>query len=279
MALGRNLGPQIAGDEALPPVMIVWVRFLIGCSVLVPVVLWKRVSFRGMPKVLYAGRIGGLVTGMILLFAATGLMPVGDATAISFVNPLFTMVFAILFLGERVGIWRWGAAVLGLAGALVIMQPGTDAFQPAALLALTAAAVIGAEITFIKALSGTEPPLRLLAMSNIGAFTLMSMIVGFFWQMPTPDQWMQLLGIGVFLLFSQLFFLVGIRMAEVTVAGPIFYTTLVFAAIFGWLFFEEIPTLASYIGAAMIIVAAVILTWREDRARRLAAAQAKEAVS
>lgn len=273
MTFGRNLGPQIAGKDALPPVMIVWVRFLIGASVLLPIVLWNRISFRRMPGILYAGRIGGLVTGMILLFAATGLMPVGDATAISFVNPLFTMVFAILFLGERVGIWRWSAAFLGLFGALVIMQPGTDAFQPAALLALLAAAVIGAEITFIKGLSRSEPPLRLLAVSNFGAFALISLPVPFFWQMPTLDQWGLLVGIGFLMLCAQMFFLVGVRLAEVTVIGPVFYTTLVFAAIFGWLFFNEIPALESYIGAAMILIAAAVLTWRENRAQRLAMRQ------
>ncbi len=89
--------------------------------------------------------------GVSLMFAAVAFIPLGDATPISFLNPLFTMIFAIVLLAERFGVWRWGATV-ALAGATILLRPTPESFQQAAPLALGAAAVMGMTLIFFKKL-------------------------------------------------------------------------------------------------------------------------------
>lgn len=266
--IARSLGPQIAGDAALSPIQIGWARFFFGALIVIPIALARKVSFKGSAWRLHAGRVGSGYAGVIGLFAAAGLMPLADATAISFLNPLFAMVLAILFLKEKVGVWRWGAAAIAFIGAMVLTRPGSDAFQPAALIALAAAAFMGAELIFIKALSGREPPLQILAINNGMAALLATGPVLFFWITPTLEQWGLLALLGGMMITAQTMFLRGIAIAEANVAAPFFYTTLVFATLYGWVVFGEAPGLMTVLGAGLILCGALVLTWRENRARR-----------
>lgn len=268
MLIARSLGPQIAGPDALHPLQIAWARFTFGAMTVLPFALLYRVSLANTAWQFHVGRVITGFGGVVGIFAAAGLMSLTEATAISFLSPLFAMVFAILFLGERVGVWRWGAAALAFAGAMVLTRPGMDAFQPAALIAMAAAAMMGAELTFIKFLSGRETAVKILAINNVMAALLAGSIVAFVWTVPTIDQWGLLVALGLVMVTAQSFFLKGIAMAESNVAAPFFYTTLIFAAIYGWLVFEETPDTPTLIGAAFIVAGALLLTWRENLARR-----------
>lgn len=265
--IARSLGPQISGDDALHPLQIGWARFFFGASVVVPLALARRHSFRHAAYGLHAGRVATGYGGVIGLFTAAGLMPLTDATAISFLSPLFAMVFAVLFLKEWVGLWRWGAAGIAFIGALVLTRPGTETFQPAALIALGAAAFMGAELIFIKALSGREPPLKILAINNGMAALVATVPAILFWRHPTAEQWAMLALLGVMMISAQAMFLKGIALAEANVAAPFFYTTLIFATLYGWLLFGEAPGTITALGAGLIVLGALILTWRENLAR------------
>lgn len=270
MLIARSLGPQIAGSEALHPLQIAWARFSFGALTILPFALFHRVSLTETAWRFHVGRVVTGFGGVVGIFAAAGLMSLTEATAISFLSPLFAMVFAILFLGERVGVWRWGAAALAFSGAMVLTQPGMDAFQPAALIAMAAAAMMGAELTFIKFLSGREPAIKILVINNVMAALLAGSIVYFVWTAPTFEQWGMLIALGVVMVTAQSFFLKGIAMSESNVAAPFFYTTLIFAAVYGWLVFGETPDTPTLIGAALIVGGALVLTWRENLARHRA---------
>jgi drug/metabolite transporter (DMT)-like permease len=163
--LAKALGRGVSGSE-LHPFQVTAGRFGFALALPLVVIAWLRPRFAGAAWPVHAGRSLCGFAGATCLFAAAAAMPLAQATAICFLNPLATMVLAIPLLGERVSPVGWSAAVVAMIGALVLVRPGTDANPPAALIALAAAAFIGMEMILIKRLSDREPPLRILVISN-----------------------------------------------------------------------------------------------------------------
>ena len=203
--------------------------------------------------------------GVTCMFAAVAYIPLADATAISFLNPVFAMMLAIPLLGEKVGRVRWSAAVMALVGALILLRPTPDSFQPAALLALTAAIVMGLELIFIKKLAGRESPFQILFINNTLGLILSSIAVIAVWQMPTAAQWAILAGIGGCMAVAQTCFVNAMARADASFVAPFSYATLIFAALYDRLFFNVIPDVVTWIGAGIIIAGAVLLAQREAR--------------
>ena len=184
--LAKALGTDTLGP-ALHPMQISHGRFLFAFIVIVTAVGVMRPRLQRPHWGLHIGRTSFGWVGITLMFASVAFIPIADATAISFLNPVFAMVLAIPLLKEGVGPWRWLAAAVALAGALILLRPTPDSFQPAALLALTAAAVIGMELIFIKKLSGREIPIQILLINNAMGLTIASVAVSFVFQMPTLE--------------------------------------------------------------------------------------------
>ncbi|WP_170553881.1 DMT family transporter [Ruegeria atlantica] len=261
-ALGTNtLGP------ALHPMQISHGRFLFAFLVIVSAVGVLRPRLSRPHWGLHIGRTSFGWVGITLMFASVAFIPISDATAISFLNPVFGMVLAIPLLKEGVGPWRWLAAAVALTGALILLRPTPASFQPAALLALTAAAVIGMELIFIKKLSGREIPIQILLINNAMGLTIASLAVSFVFQMPTPEQWIALVAIGVLMACAQACFVNGMARADASFVAPISYATLIFAALYDFAVFGVIPDVVSQIGSAIILTGGLILVWREARVR------------
>ncbi|MFC6854877.1 DMT family transporter [Marivibrio halodurans] len=269
-ALGAAREIEVEGllEQAarLHPLQITFGRFLFGTLALLPFAMWKRPRFDHVPWRLHGARVVSGWLGVSLMFAAVSFMPLADATAISFLNPLFAMILALIFLKEGVGPWRWAAAAIAFAGAAIVTRPGTAAFDPAALLALGAALSIGAELIFIKRLADREPILRILLINNAFAAVIAGVATVFVWQAPSPTQWLLLAGTGAFMVTAQSLNLRGMAIAEASFIAPFFYATLLYAALYDWLFFAEVPAATTALGAACIIAGALILGWRERRA-------------
>jgi len=201
--------------------------------------------------------------GVTLMFASVAYIPLADATAITFLNPVFAMMLAIPLLGEKVGRVRWSAAVLALVGAAVLLRPTPDSFQPAALLALSAAAVMGMELIFIKKLSGRENAFQILLINNMLGLCIASLAVLPVWQLPTAPQWAVLAGIGVCMAIAQTCFVNAMARADASFVAPFSYATLVFAALYDAVFFGVRPDLVTYLGAAIILTGGLWLALRE----------------
>jgi drug/metabolite transporter (DMT)-like permease len=260
-ALGRGVG-----GEALHPLQIAAGRFLSALALVSVISIWQRPRFAGAAWRVHAGRSLCGWAALSLLFAAVTRMPLAEATAISFLSPLAAMVLAIPLLGERVGPVRWSAAAIAMVGALVLIRPGTAAFQPAALMALASALFMGMEAILIKRLSGTEPPLRILLINNAMASLLGVVAASFVWITPSPVQWLMMAGLGS-MLGAQILFIQAMRAADASYVMPFFYATLVFAALYDVALFGEWPDLWSQIGIAIIVSGAMLLAWRERRLR------------
>lgn len=155
--LAKSLGTETLGP-ALHPVQISFGRFVFAFLAVSAVYIAVRPQITQVHIGLHLGRTSFGWLGVTLMFAAVAYIPLADATAISFLNPVFAMIFAIPLLRETVGRVRWSAALIALAGAMILLRPTPESFQPAALLALGAALVMGMELIFIKKLTGREAP-------------------------------------------------------------------------------------------------------------------------
>jgi drug/metabolite transporter (DMT)-like permease len=265
--LAKALGTGTLGPE-LHPLQITQGRFLFAFMAFSMVILWVRPQINRVHWRLHIGRstLGG--GGITLMFAAATFIPLSDATAISFLNPVFGMMLAIPFLGEKVGPWRWLSALIALSGALILMRPGADAIQTGALVALAAALVLGAELIFVKLLTSREPPLQILFINNAIGLVLASTAASFFWQWPTAPQWAALAAIGLLMAAAQTCFINAMKLADASFVSPFFYTTLAFATLYDATIFGVLPDLVSWSGMGIILIGAIVLAWRETRAKR-----------
>ncbi len=206
--------------------------------------------------------------GVTLMFTAVAYIPMADATAISFLNPVFAMVLAVPLLGEKVGRIRWGAAAIAFIGALILLRPSPQSFEFGALFALAAAVFLGAEIIVIKRLSALEGPLQILLVNNAIGLTLSSLAVIAVWQPPTLAQWGILAGVGFSMAIAQTFFINAVKRAEASFIAPFSFFTLVFAAGFDAAIFSKWPDAITLLGAAIILTGAGILAWRQGQIKQ-----------
>ena len=265
--LAKALGTGTLGP-ALHPLQVSFGRFLFAFAVIAATVAALRPAPARPHLRLHVARTLCGFSGVSLMFAAAAAIPLADATAISFLNPIFGMILAIPLLGERVGKWRWLAAVIAFLGALILIRPGGAGVEPGALLALGAALALGLELIFIKRLSGRERPLQILFVNNAIGLCIAAAAVVWVWQPPTPQQWAGLAAVGLVMACAQFCFVSAMARADASFVTPFSYLTLVFAALYDLALFGVRPSALSLLGAATIIAGAALLAWRERVNRR-----------
>lgn len=256
-------------DQPLHAFQIAFFRFFFGLLTAGPLIIYAgRSVFRTRVPGRHALRVVAGVGGVASMFAALSVLPVALVTAISFSNPFFALIFAVLFLGERVGIWRWSAVSVGFIGVFMMTGASTGAIEPAAALAVLAAVLFGVEVTMIRKLATTEKVATVLLYNNLGALVLLSIPMILVWQVPSVDQWMLLGAAGSSAVLGQLLFLLAMRLGEASFIAPFLYLTLVFAMIFGFVGFAEVPSVTTIWGSIIITAAGVFMIYREQRTRR-----------
>lgn len=263
----KLLGTDTLGPP-LHPMQISAARFIVALLLLSCALIFKPISFTQVPWSLHLRRSLAGWCGVTCLFAAAIVMPLADATAISFLSIIVTMVLSMLLLGERAGPRRWIAACVALAGAWLITRPGTTAFQPLALVALVAAIFIGFEIIFIKQLSGREPLLRILIINNFMGATISAIVIGFVWQPPSTTQWLLFLLIGVLMIGVQTTNILAMRRGDASFIAPFWFATPAFAALYDYLAFSQTITAPSGLGILLIATGGVFISWREGRVKQ-----------
>ncbi|MEL6168273.1 MAG: DMT family transporter [Pseudomonadota bacterium] len=264
----KLLGTDLLGDP-LHPIQVTHGRFAFALLAIGGVAVLRGHLPSTMQLPLHLARTLCGATGVTLMFAAVAMIPLADATAISFLNPVFAMVLAIFILGEKVGPWRWGAATVAFFGTVILLRPGLGVFEIGAFLALAAALALGLEITIIKRLSGREPALNILLINNLIGFTLASAAVLFVWSPPTLTQLGALAGVGLFMAGAQTCYVNALARAEASFVVPFSYATLIFAAGLDYLVFRALPGPFTVLGSALIIGAGIVLAWREGRPQAL----------
>ncbi|WP_308915418.1 DMT family transporter [Jannaschia sp. LMIT008] len=266
MPLAKALGTDVLGPP-LPVFMVTLGRFLFAWITIATVLAAIRPRLVRPDLPTHVMRTACGFTGVTFMFAAAAAIPLADATAISFVNPVLAMILAIPLLGERVGPWRWLAAAVALTGALVLTRPGGGVLATGALFALGAAVAYAFEVIFIKRLSGAEPPVQLLFVNNSIGLCLALVAAGLVWQSPTPGQWTALAALGVLMACAQFCFVNAMARAEASFVTPFVYLTLVFAGLYDAALFGVVPDAVSLGGAGLVLAGALLLAWREGRAK------------
>lgn len=260
----KALGTEALGTP-LHPVQVTHGRFLFAFLTLSVTAAILRPSIGRPHWGLHVARTTSGFVGVTLMFAAVARIPMSDATAITFLNPVFAMMLAIPLLGENVGRWRWTAAGIALLGALILLRPGPESFRPAALLALGSAAVMGLEVIFIKKLAGRERPFQVLLVNNAIGLAIASAAVLTLWQTPSPAQWAALAGLGVAMAAAQACYINAVARADASFVAPFAYATLVFATLYDAAVFGTLPDWISVLGALTILTGGAVLAWREGR--------------
>lgn len=259
---------RIAASEQ-HPFEIAFFRNLFGLVVLLPFLMrhgFGALRTRRLP--LHAARGAVHVSAMLMFFSAVPITPLGTVAALSFTAPLFVTVGAVLVLGEVVRIRRIAALVAGFAGALVIIRPGVAALDPGSLLVLGSSAVWAGAMILIKLLSRTESSLTITAYMAVFLTPLSSIAAAFVWRWPSPEElgWFALmgtLGTAAHLCLAQAF-----READAAVVLPIDFLRLIWASVFGYLLFGEVPVLFVWIGGTIIFASTLYLAYREAKVAR-----------
>ncbi|MGY6568054.1 MAG: DMT family transporter [Salinarimonas sp.] len=261
---------QIGTD--IPPQQVTFFRYLFGFLTLLPWILAARgrVFYTRVPHI-HALRVLFGMSGVVCMFTALAYLPLADVTAIAWANPLVAMLLAALFLGDRISGRRWLYALIGFLGVVVMMQPSGEAFGWAGLFALGAALLIGAEVATIRALAQRDSALTVLAIANAGgclaAFLIAAPVL------VTPDPWSlaAMAGTGCTMVIGQMIFMAAMQLRETSFVAPFYYTTLLFAFVYGMIFFGEIPQWYVYLGAGAIVFSGIAITLQGAREARLRA--------
>lgn len=202
------------------------------------------------------------------LLIALSMMPLAGAIAINFSAPLFATLFAAIWLKERVGLARAIALAVGFGGVLLVASPGVDSLGIGALFAIANAVLYGSVTAAVRGMSNTESA-ETLTIYQMGFMTLVFLIaqpiVGFV--MPNGTDAIAMTATGVFNGFGQYWWTRALSMAPPSAIGPFYYFTLVWAILLGYLFWNDIPTLALLSGSAIVVGSGLFLLWHESGKR------------
>ncbi len=204
----------------------------------------------------------GLIA-MVAIFIALRNLPLATVVSISFAAPIFTTIFSIFFLSERVGIYRWLAVVIGFVGILIIAEPGFESLNIYYIFPIIFCIGLSYVAIAIRQLSSTEP-VWLISLN----FSIVITIAGlctlpYGWKIPSFIDFFVLSLVGLFGGIANLWLSQSYKFSEVSLVTPLKYLGLVFAIFFGYLIWDEVPSLKSLIGGLLVILSSIIIFRRE----------------
>jgi len=210
------------------------------------------------------------VIAMYAIFVGLRNLELAEVTSLAFSGPIWVVIFSILFLGEKIRMKRWIAVGLGFVGVLVISKPGFDNLNLYYIYPIIFTLGFAGVSIFIRKLTLVGEPVYLIAFY----FSLCSAIFGLFtlpfggWIMPSSYDFGLLILIGLFGSIANLLLTKSYQLAEVSLTTPLKYLSLIFAIIFGFYIFNEIPTIYTLSGAGLIVISSAIIFVREHQLKK-----------
>ncbi|KWT70942.1 hypothetical protein APY04_0604 [Hyphomicrobium sulfonivorans] len=267
-------GATMAGMD---PLQIMFFRNFFCVVWMLPLLAWRGLSLvRTSQPGLYGFRVALSFISMLTYFQALAVLPVAEVTAIGFLAPIFGALCAIFLLGERVGIHRWAAILIGFAGAMIMLRPGGSAFGYGQIVALVSALTLGFIGPLIKQLTAADDADRIVFITNLVSTPISLVPALFVWVWPSLEMWLLLMLMGLFALLGHVALVRGFAVADASLAMSFNFSRLPFAAMVGYIFFGEVIDGWTWVGATVIFAAAVYITHREAmKARRASALQLK----
>ena len=265
--LSKLLGSGTFGD-ALHPLQITHSRFAFGLATALVLFLVYQRTFTKPHYGLHCLRSTCGWLSVVILFTGVLYIPASDAVALTFLNPVFAMVFARLILKEHIGRHRWTAAMLALVGGIMLIRPEASGMNPVALLCIGGAIIIGIEIVTIKILASREDVFQILVVNNAIAVTVASVPLIFVFDLPSPSPWAGLAAVGAVMVTGQMMFLFAMRTSDASLVAPFIYATLLFVGGLDFIVLGVRPDVISLLGGGIIIASGSYIAVREHRRRQ-----------
>ncbi len=264
-----------ATTEDVPTGQAMFFRSFFALPIILGWLIWRRELSTGLKTKrpmghVWRGLIG--VCGMGFGFSSLAYLPLPDVTAIGFAAPLMTVIFAAVILGERLRVYRMSAVLLGLVGVLVILSPRLSIFsgeamastaQLGVLLVLASAIFRALAQIHIRRLAQTEQTSAIVFYFSMTTTVLSLLTLPFGWTVPDAGAIAMLICAGLIGGVAQIFITSAYRFADAAVIAPFDYASILFAMIIGYVFFADVPTPQMLIGSLIVIVAGLLIIWRE----------------
>jgi drug/metabolite transporter (DMT)-like permease len=209
-----------------------------------------------------------------LFYYAVTVIPIADATALAYAAPIFITLFSIFLLDETIGIRRWVAVIIGFAGVILIAQPGGSDWN-AGFVAAVGSAISGALVAiWLRRLSSSEKSVAIgLYYNSTGTVFCVAWVVYSGWVLPQGSELLMILIFGLMCAAQQWLLTISFRYAEASLLAPFEYLAMVFAAIVGFVFWDEVPVLTTWLGGVVIAASGLFIFMRrrqgisQDRSR------------
>lgn len=247
------------------PVVCAWIMWTVGASGFATGNIGRHV-----PRT-----IAGLV-GMALNFAAVTLLPLAEATTLGFTAPIFATVMSALILREATGIHRWSAVLVGFGGVIIMARPDTAHLPPLGLtIAILAALVVATVSIILRALSRTETPSAIVLWFSVLSIPPIGVLMFWFGQTHDPVTFALIIAMGVAGGIGQLFITGALRWGQIALVLPMDYSSIIWAALLGWVLWGVLPVSSTWAGAGLIIASGLYIVFREHRLGLLAKLKAR----
>lgn len=264
-----------AASEQVPPGQAVFFRSFFALPVILAWLALRgdlRTGLRVTSRMghFWRGVVG--TTAMGLMFAGLGLLPLPEVTALGYAAPLLVVIFAAMFLDEKVGPFRLGAVALGLVGVLIVLAPRLTTLNEdtvemtqavGAVLVLLGAFCAALAQIYIRKLVQTEQTSAIVFYFSLTSSLLSLLTLPFGWVVPGMTEAVFLVLAGILGGTAQIFLTSSYRFADASVIAPFDYASMLFAIVIGYVFFDEVPTGQMLLGASLVILAGIVIILRE----------------
>jgi drug/metabolite transporter (DMT)-like permease len=244
---------------------ITWARYFFTVLFTLPFMFFffrKNLTWSTQPKLqIFRGLT--LLFANILFFYSISIISMAKALTLAFVAPLITTALSPIFLGEKVGVRRWSAVIIGFVGSLIVIQPGFIEFNLASISALGTGFFYGIYLVITRKLHSSDSPLLTLLLTGVVGAVLASFFVPVVWINPTFNQWSLLALMGIFACLGHLFLILSLKYADASKLAPFGYFEIVTNVILGYYFFGDFPHYWTWVGLAIIVCSGIYISLRE----------------
>ena len=255
----------------LPVLQITWARYFFTVAFTFPIMFFfyrHQLKWSDKPKLQF---IRGLIllTANICFFYSISVISLAKALTLAFVAPLIVTAFSPIFLGEKVGVRRWSAVIIGFIGSLVVIRPGFVEINLASLAALGTGIMYGFYLIITRKLSTSDNPLLTLLLTGVVGAIIISMVMPFVWVKPTLNQWSMMAAIGIFACIGHLFLILSLKYADASKLAPFSYFEIITNIIIGYYFFSDFPDNWTFLGLFIIVLSGIYISRRESLVKKV----------